>query len=430
MKIKRLFYNILSLVNKKNISSLLVILAALCFYSITETSGKIKYDFYSNLSFKFNDSTCIFILTLLFFVVSNMFLKKLKNRVEITTRFKDRKEYYNYLIINIFTLISVIYFVVVMLLFVFRFFKEYFVISSDIFFLYDVSSSYYFIWSVIKLYLYLLFVVYVNVLISFNVDDERINLLWIILCIVQQQTLLFSVVSNKYINLIYYFSYSSYGSFLNEILCFISSLIINYYIVKFIVIVLPNIKLFSIKSFIYKVWDKIKKVYYLIILYIIIVVINIIIYKGFDYSSLLIVDNFKDMGNTGIISNGISLFLFLLIIIKVIFNEISNNSSILLTRISKKKLYINKFITSFIILILYRIIIYYLFNFNNYCILDFMCYLIVLLYLFNYYYKDKQLYLILFLIVLFISLMMRISYVILLIYVIILFIVNLIDHKD
>lgn len=189
-----------------------------------------------------------------------MFLKKLKNRVEITTRFKDRKEYYKYLIINIFTLVTVIYFVVVILLFVFRSFKEYFVISSDIYFLYDVSSSYYFIWSVIKLYLYLLFIVYVNVLISFNIDDDRINLLWIILCILQQQTFLLSVFNNKFLSLNYYFLGLSYGSFLNEILCFISSLIINYYLVKFIVIVLPNINLFSIKSFIYKVWDKIKKV--------------------------------------------------------------------------------------------------------------------------------------------------------------------------
>lgn len=428
MKIKRLFYNILSLANKKNITSLLVLLLALSFYTLAETSNNIKYDFYTSLSFKFNDSTCIFMLTLLFFVASNMFLKKLKNRVEITTRFKGKKEYYKYILINIFTLITIIYIIVVILLFIFRFFKEYFVISSDIYFLYDISSTHYFIWSVIKLYLYLLFIVYVNVLITFNIDDDKINLLWIILCIIQQQTSVLNIFNNKYISLISYFSYTNYGSFLNEILCFISSLIINYYIIKFIIIVLPNINPFTIKSFIYKIWNKLKKVYYLLILYIIINIINITVFQEYDYIELLIVENLKNMSNIGIITNGASLFI--LLIIKVIINEINNNSFIFLTRISKKKLYINKLKTSIIILLLYRIIIYYLLGFNSYCIIDFISYLIILIYLFNYYYKDKQLYFILFLAVLFTSLVIKINYNILIIYIGLLITANLIEHKD
>ena len=182
------------------------------------------------------------ILVVSFFTLS--YAKLYENRVESLLRFNTKKDYQRHIFNNTIIIGSLIYLLSIVLLIITHFIGSYFVLGNGLYFLYNCSSLVYCIWVIIRNYLFLLLVI--NYLIKFLFSFKLmafIYLLSVVLLLLFPISIVFDLGKFKPVFMTYYMNYRNFGSLYNEIVTFICSLVIKFYLYLILIYVIERLKI-------------------------------------------------------------------------------------------------------------------------------------------------------------------------------------------
>lgn len=384
-KIRNSYYIIKDVLTKEYLFYLILLIFGINSYVII--GNDVVNDLPLKLVKTLRDNYYILVLLSIIVFYALLILNKYKNRAELITRYKNKKEFFSFIIKKILLVSSFIYIISTIILFIFINFKFYFVYPNTLYYYYNISSYTYIIWGVIRNYIYMMFVTYLISYIYFSFENK--NYSYILYMIIVYILLLYSIKADR-ISLVFIdFIYRSYGTFVNEICMFLINYIIKFYLVYFIVEIVKKIKITNflsnnkyyniIRRYFYKIIYNITQSYIPLLLYIIINII-FIYYIGFneyDYKLILVFKDLKEVSFILIATKIISLLSFILFCMKLYSLDVSKNNCLIFTRISKRRWFINKLILTTLLLILFRLPLYYLTGFNINCIKDFIVYLII-----------------------------------------------------
>lgn len=389
-------YDIFYILKKKDFLYIFLSILLFDIYAIIDSSSNAKI--FENLIYNYNDCYYVGLLMLLTLLFSTIIVSRYKNRIEITTRFKNRKECFWYIFKKVVVLISSIYIINFLLLFGMTIIKNLFIFENKLYYLYNVPISIYFLWSIIKNYIYLIYISYLVIYIDFYYNKKIITNSVIFLSIVSILIPIDAFINNTSISLLFissFFRYKNYVTLLNEMLYFICSIIIKLYLISFVFYIINSIKRKrKLKFLIYKVIDNLHMVYLPLCIYIIVNILNYIL--SISYSDninleLLSIDYIKNLSYINVACKAISIFCLIFITTKIVYRELRLNSAIIFTRVSKKKWFFNKKVIYSLIFIILRMPIYIYLKFSIFCIYDVFVYLYLLINLFDYLKEDSYL---------------------------------------
>ena len=126
-------HDVFSILKKKDFLYLFISLILFNVYAIIDSSPNAKI--FENLIYSYNDYYYVGLLMLLTLIFSLIVLSRYKNRVEISTRFKNKKEFFLYIFKKIMLMITFIYLVNFAIVFLMRTFKDFFVFENKIYYL-------------------------------------------------------------------------------------------------------------------------------------------------------------------------------------------------------------------------------------------------------------------------------------------------------
>lgn len=382
-------YDALYILKKKDYLYIFILLLLFDIYAILDSLPNAKI--FENLIYNYNDFYYVGLLMLLTLLFSTIIVSRYKSRIEITTRFKDRKDGFWYIFKKVVILITSIYIINFLLIFVMTLVKNLFVFENKLYYLYNVPMLVYFLWTLIKDYIYLIYINYLIIFIDFYYDKKIITNIVIAVLIIGILIPIDALISNSSINLLFISSFMRYKNYLtifNEILYFICSIVVKLYLISFVFNIINMIKRSTnIKLYIYKVIDKLRMIYVPLFIYIIVNILNYIlsiIYSDNINMELLSIDYIKNLSYINIAAKSVSILCLIFIVIKILSRELSLNSAILFTRISKKKWFSDKKIIYSLVFFILRLPIYIYLKFSIFCIYDIFVYLYLLINLFDY----------------------------------------------
>lgn len=414
-------HDTLYILKKKDYLYIFISLLLFDIYAILDSSPNAKI--FENLIYNYNDYYYVGLLVLLTLLFSTIIVSRYKNRIEITTRFEDRKEGFWYIFKKVVILITFIYIINFILIFVMTVVKNLFVFENKLYYLYNVPISVYFLWTLIKDYIYLIYISYLIIYIDFYYDNKIVTNASIVLSVISILIPIDACINNSSIKLLFISSFMRYKNYLtifNEILYFICSIIVKLYLISFVFYIINMIKMaVNMKFYIYKLIDKLHMIYIPLCIYIIVNILNYIlsiVYSDNINLELLSIDYIKNLSYINIAAKSISIFCLVFIVAKIIHRELSFNNAILFTRISKKKWFSYKIIIYSLLFFILRLPIYIYLRFSIFCIYDLFIYIYLLINLFDYLKENNylNLYAFLFFIVLIIIIKINIYSIILL----------------
>lgn len=384
-KIRDSYYVIKDVLTKEYLFYLILLIFGVNSYVII--SNDVVNDLPLKLVKTLMDNYYILVLLSIIVFYALLILNKYKNRAELITRYNNKKEFFSFIIKKVLLVSSFIYIISFIILFIFINFKFYFVYPNTLYYYYDISCYTYIVWGVIRNYIYMMFVTYLISYIYFSFENK--NYSYILYMIIVSILLLYLIKADRIPLVFIDFLYRNYNTFVNEICMFFINYIIKFYLVYFIVEIIKKIRITNflsdnkyykiIRRYFYKIIYNITQSYIPLVLYIIINII-FIYYIGFDeydYKLILIFKDIKEVSFIMIATKIISLLSFVLFCMKLYSLDVSKNSCLIFTRISKRKWFFNKLILTTLLLILFRFPLYYLTGFNLNCIKDFIVYLII-----------------------------------------------------
>ncbi len=407
-------HDVFSILKKKDFLYLFISLILFNVYAIIDSSPNAKI--FENLIYSYNDYYYVGLLMLLTLIFSLIVLSRYKNRVEISTRFKNKKEFFLYIFKKIMLMITFIYLVNFAIVFLMRTFKDFFVFENKIYYLYNVPVSVYFLWSFFKVYIYLIYISYLVVYINFYYNKKILTNLTIVLSIVTILIPVDAFINNTSIGLLFvssFFRYKDYYSIFNEILYFFCSIVVKVYLLSFLFYLVKSLKKYeNIKYLFYRTVNNFKVIILPLCVYLVINVINFALAEkqsDVNYLEFLSIGNIRDLSYVNLATKAISILCLIYIVAKLVYKELKLNSSILFTRISQKNWFISKkIIYSFLFLIL-RLPIYIYLKFSIFCIYDIFVYLYLLFIIFDYLKENNNFNLYSFLIMTMITLIIKVD---------------------
>lgn len=383
-KIRDSYYIIKEVITKEYLLYLALLLIGINIYVL------IGKDVVNDLPLKIIKTLCdnyyIILLISIICFYALLILKKYQNRAELITRYNNKKEYFNFIFKKIFIVFTFIYIISLLLLFIFINFKFYFIYPNTLYFYYNISSYIYIIWEIIRNYIFMLFITYVVSYLYFQFENKTYSYIWILY--ISYIILIAGVNLNRKPILFIDFLFIEFSTFTNEICYFIIIYIIKFYLFYFLINLIKRIKINNIlnnkyiqilRRYYYKILYHLNYSYIPLVLYIIINIINLN-YIGrdfYNYKYILIFINVRELSFIMFATKIISLLSFVLFCMKNYSLDISKNSCLIFTRISKKKWIIKKIILTIFLLLLFRLPLYYLTGFNLNCIKDFIVYLTI-----------------------------------------------------
>lgn len=383
-KIRDSYYIIKEVLTKEYLLYLALLLIGINIYVL------IGKDVVNDLPLKLLKTLCdnyyIILLISIICFYALLILKKYQNRAELITRYNNKKEFFNFIFKKIFIVFTFIYILSLILLFIFINFKFYFIYPNTLYYFYNISSYIYIIWEVIRNYIFMLFITYVVSYLYFQFENKTYS--YLLILYVSYILLLSGVNLNRSPILFIDFLFREFSTFTNEICYFLIIYIIKFYLFYFLINIIKRIRINSIidnnivksvKRYFYKVLYYLNHSYIPLVLYIIINIFNLY-YIGkdfYNYKYILIFINVRELSFIMFSTKIISLLSFVLFCMKNYSLDVSKNSCLIFTRMSKKKWIIKKIILTICLLLLFRLPLYYLTGFNLNCIKDFIVYLAI-----------------------------------------------------
>jgi len=412
LKIK--IYDTFHILKRKDYLYLFISLLLFDIYAILDSSPNANI--FENLIYNYNDHYYVGLLMILILLFSSIIISRYKNRIEMSTRFKNKKEYFLYIFKKAIALITFVYMINFLLIFMMRIVKDLFVFENKLYALYNVPVSLYFMWSFFKDYIYIVYTSYLIMYIDFYYNKNIITNSAIILSIVSMLIPIDAFVNNTSISLLFISSFFRYKDFLNlfnEIVYFLCSIIVKLYLISLFFYLINNAKKKSkLKYLLYKIIDSLHTVYLPLGTYIIVNIINFILTDDCSTNvalELLSIDYIKNLSYINLATKAISILCLIYIVAKLVHKELRFNSAIIFTRVSKKIWFIRKIIIYSLLFLILRAPIYLYLNFSLFCINDIFVYLYILLNLFDYFKEDNYLNLYVFFILTIIILIIRIN---------------------
>lgn len=244
--IKYNFYNVINFFDKKKVTYLFLSLILFNIYCIIDTKRIYGIDY--NLIFDFNNRYYISMQLLLttFFALS--FINDFKSKIELITRFSDKRQYFNYIVKCIIFITTLIFLLNFGILFILRIFKHYFSISSNVFYMYNIPTPIYFIWQFFRNYVYILLVNYIIALLNFHISNKSVIYVLFGIIVVLLFIPIGSYVESNTVKVLFFSTFLSYYDFksiLNEISYFVCSFIIKFYAVYMFVFIMNKWKTYG-----------------------------------------------------------------------------------------------------------------------------------------------------------------------------------------
>lgn len=399
----KLKYALYSLFNYFNIRRIIYLLTSLFFlnlYCYFDTN--YAYTFGFNLIFNLNNFYYITgsILIVAYFVLD--YLKRYRDRVELVVRYENRKSYYNYLMKDVVIMTGFIFLINSLMLFVANALPFAFTINFQTYFSYDISNGLYATWLSIRNLIYIFFIISSLAYIEFHFKNKIFGYAFLFSCVGIIYINSHEMFENYFLKVLpfsIYISFYDFSTLLNEIVSFIYSMIIKYYLITFIISMVSyvNKNRKNIKMGFYKIFTNLKKTFLYIIIYIVTNAINVTVlfFQNIDISAkeLLCLGDFRTLQYISFATKCISILIFSYVIIKYLSLEEDKNSCLVFTRISRARWLKNKFLLFIIIILMMRSPIYFLAGFDNLCLADFLLYMAITLSIVQVFNKVEKNYL-------------------------------------
>ena len=132
-------YDIFYILKKKDFLYIFLSILLFDIYAIIDSSSNAKI--FENLIYNYNDCYYVGLLMLLTLLFSTIIVSRYKNRIEITTRFKNRKECFWYIFKKVVVLISSIYIINFLLLFGMTIIKNLFIFENKLYIPQEVFNA-------------------------------------------------------------------------------------------------------------------------------------------------------------------------------------------------------------------------------------------------------------------------------------------------
>lgn len=389
-KIKTRFINkfslAISVINKKTISYILMILIAYSYYASINTSPLDGFSM--NLIYSFNGIIYMFLLILFISIFVINAVNNIASKYTYITRYKEKKEYIKNVAINIIFLVSCIFITnIVIFLFVFTISQKFNFDNSSYLF-YGIKAYVYFIWIIVRSYLYLIFVSLSWVYISINSKNNLSKFLFAFIICFNFMILpyMLEILPDFVLKFTYIYQNNliDYGYFISEIVTYLAYFIIKIYVLSFVFKLLNrkiNINIenrINLKYFITNLLKLFNKKNLLIIsIYIFVNCFNFYTLYSADYlveSWLLGFASPTELGFIMILTFICSIVIINYLFIYSINYDIESTSDYIFTRMTKKKWIINKVIVLTLLLLVMRLPLYIVLNFSSGIYYDFILY--------------------------------------------------------
>lgn len=388
-KIKNNFYSTFSIFDRKNIIYLFICLGVMSLLSYISTSASYGFDY--NLVFNLNQNLYLVILILTITFFSYNLINRLKNKIELITRFKSKEIFYKYILRNIIFLTISLYVISVLLLIVSRTIIHSFIINDTEFFYYNIKCSIYYIWQIIRNGVFLCYIEYTFTYLLLHIKKEFWAHIFLIIAIISILIPFVTYFESSVIRLysfVTYIGFNDFTSLTREILFCLCSMTVKIFIISELCNACRKIDKDKVIIHIKKMIYLLKKIIVPLTIYIIINIINIRInfVSGIECSAKHIIPliNYKELDFVTFATKCLSLLSYMYMVAKVISIDLDKNHSLIFTRISKVKWLLKKIFMLTVLVLILRLPLY-IYAFDLKIILtDLLMYITVLVFLIMY----------------------------------------------